>query len=108
MLTADFTAYTYDRRGDSSGTAAPSSVDRETDDLAAVITAAGAQLMLAAHPPAPTRCSRHHAVDLAIAKLAAWKPNFPVDDNRPPLPAGYVTSLRDLIRADAQAPSNTS
>jgi len=41
MLTADFTAYTYDRRGDSSGAAAPSSVDRETDDLAAVITAAG-------------------------------------------------------------------
>jgi hypothetical protein len=41
MLTADFTVYTYDRGGDTSGAAAPSSVDRETDDLAAVITAAG-------------------------------------------------------------------
>jgi pimeloyl-ACP methyl ester carboxylesterase len=100
QLTADFTVYTYDRRGrGESGDTAPYSPDREVDDLEALVaqagdavyvhgTSSGAALALEAAKRIP-----------AIAKVAAYEPPFIVDDTRTPLPDDYLPRLTSLVSA---------
>lgn len=93
-----FTAITYDRRGrGDSGDTPPYSVEREVEDIAALIEAvggtayaygisSGAVLALEAANRLP-----------GIAKLAMYEPPFIIDASRPPLPADYVPRLNALV-----------
>lgn len=106
LLASDFTVFTYDRRGrGDSGDAAQYSVEREIDDLAAIITAAGGSACAYGSSSGGNLTLQAALRGLAITKLAAWEPNLLVDDSRPPLPADYVTHLSGLVssgrRADA-------
>ena len=106
LLASDFTVFTYDRRGrGDSGDAAQYSAEREIDDLAAIITAAGGSACAYGSSSGGNLTLQAARRGLAITKLAAWEPNFLVDDSRPPLPANYVAHLRGLVfsgrRADA-------
>ena len=102
ILELNFTVFNYDRRGrGDSGDARPYAVEREIEDIGAVIEEAGGgpasvfgsssggnlALLAAAH-------------GLPILKLALWEPNFIVDDARPPLPADYVEQINEMVASD--------
>jgi pimeloyl-ACP methyl ester carboxylesterase len=96
-----FTVYTYDRRGrgDSDDTA-PYAVEREVEDLEAVIAAAGGSAHvygISSGAVLALDAARHGA---GIASLALYEPPFIVDDSRPPMPADYMSRLEQLIGAD--------
>jgi pimeloyl-ACP methyl ester carboxylesterase len=100
-LARRFTVYNYDRRGrGDSGDTAPYAVQREVEDIDALIDAAGgsaslyglssgAVLGLEAGSKLPTK----------VRKLALYEPPFIVDDSRPPVPKNYVRRLDELIAA---------
>ena len=101
LLASHFTLYTYDRRGrGDSGDTTPYAVEREVDDIEAVINEAGgsafvygissgAVLALEAASKLPTK----------VKRLALYEPPFIVDKSRPPLPQDYVQHLTDLLSA---------
>lgn len=105
LLTSRFAVYTYDRRGrGESGDVQPYAVEREVEDLAAVIgeaggsafvygTSSGARLALLT-----TERAAQHGIE--VTALALWEPNFVVGADRPPMPADYVERLEELVAAD--------
>src|ERR687884_51221 len=108
LLAEHFTVFNYDRRGrGDSGDTAPYAVEREVDDLDALITAAGGSAFVFGHSSGAALALEAAARGLAITKLALYEPPFIVDDSRPPLPGDYVTQLTELIasgrRGDAVA-----
>jgi pimeloyl-ACP methyl ester carboxylesterase len=108
LLAPHFTVFAYDRRGrGDSGNTAPYEVQREVDDLDALITAAGGSAFVFGHSSGAVLALEAAARGLAITKLALYEPPFIVDDSRPPLPGDYVTQLTKLIasgrRGDAVA-----
>jgi pimeloyl-ACP methyl ester carboxylesterase len=100
LLAPRFTVFAYDRRGrGDSGDTAPYAVEREVDDLDALITAAGGSAFVVGHSSGAALALEAAARGLAITKLALYEPPFIVDDSRPPLPGDYVTQLTELIAA---------
>ena len=101
-LAPHYTVINYDRRGrGDSGDTPPYAVEREVEDIDALIDEAGgtaflyglssgAVLALEAATKLPTK----------VTKLALYEPPFIVDDSRPPLPEDYVQQLNELIAAD--------
>jgi pimeloyl-ACP methyl ester carboxylesterase len=108
LLAPHFTVFAYDRRGrGDSGDTAPYAVEREVDDLDALISEAGGSAFVFGHSSGAALALEAAARGLAITKLALYEPPFIVDDSRPPLPGDYVTQLTELIasgrRGDAVA-----
>lgn len=98
LLAPHFTVHTYDRRGrGSSGNAEKHTVDREVDDLAALIDAVGGAASVYGTSSGGNLALAGAARGLRITRLALWEPNFLVDDSRPQLPADYVDHLRALV-----------
>src|ERR671937_523006 len=101
LLAPHFTVFAYDRRGrGASGDTAPYAVEREVDDLDALISAAGGSAFVFGHSSGAVLALEVAARGLAITKLALYEPPFIVDDSRPPLPRDYVTQLTELIAAE--------
>ena len=98
LLAARFTVFNYDRRGrGDSGDTPPYGVERELEDLDAVIDQAGGTAHVFGSSSGGNLALEAAANGLAIAKLALWEPNFLVDDSRPPLPPDYVQQLTELV-----------
>ncbi len=99
---SQFTSYLYDRRGrgdsgDSADTAT-NAIEREIDDLEAVIDAAGGSALVFGHSSGAVLALRAAAkLGNKITKLALYEPPFIIDDSRSPIPADYVSHLRELI-----------
>jgi pimeloyl-ACP methyl ester carboxylesterase len=95
-----FTTYTYDRRGrgESSDTP-PYAVEREVEDLQALIEAAGGSAFVFGHSSGAVLALHAAAHGLAIRKLALYEPPFVVDESRPPVPQDYLAHLNELIAA---------
>ena len=101
LLAPRFTVYTYDRRGrGESGDTAPYAVEREIEDLAALIAEAGGSACVYGHSSGAVLAVNAAASGLAITRLALYEPPFIVDDSRPPVPPDFVSHLNDLIAAD--------
>ena len=103
-----FTVYAYDRRGrGDSGDTLPYAVEREIEDIHALIEEAGGSAFVFGHSSGAVLSLRAAASGLAIPKLAVYEPPFIVDDSRPPLSEEYVQRLDELIaegrRGDALA-----
>lgn len=100
-VTMPFTVYTYDRRGrGDSGDTAPYAVEREIEDLEAMIDAAGGSAFVFGHSSGAVLALRAAGqLGNKIKKVALYEPPFIIDDSRPPLPADYVPHLRALIAA---------
>ncbi|MGN6484178.1 MAG: alpha/beta fold hydrolase [Thermomicrobiales bacterium] len=103
-----FTVHAYDRRGrEDSGDTAPYAVEREIEDLAAVIAHAGTPAAVLGHSSGAVLALRAAAHGVPMAKLAVYEPPFIVDDGHAPLPDDYVAHLETLIaegkRVDAVA-----
>jgi pimeloyl-ACP methyl ester carboxylesterase len=96
LLGTEFRVYAYDRRGrGESGDTAPYAVEREIEDLAALIADAdaGAPAFVCGFSSGAVLALDAAAAGLPIARLALFEPPFVVDDSRPPGPADYVQRL---------------
>lgn len=101
LLSKDFTVFTYDRRGrGESGDTAPYSVQREIEDLEALVKEAGgsAHVYGISSGAALALEAANHGIE--IGKLALYEAPFVVDGSRPPLPADYSARLDALVAAD--------
>jgi len=97
LLAPHFTVFAYDRRGrGDSGDTPPYAVEREVEDLGALITEAGGSASVFGHSSGAVLALEATALGLAITRLALYEPPFIVDDSRPALPGDYVTQLTEL------------
>jgi pimeloyl-ACP methyl ester carboxylesterase len=95
-----FTVLNYDRRGrGDSGDTAPYSVDREIEDLGALITAAGGSASVFGYSSGATLALKAAASGVPITHLVLYEPPFNTDDTYPPLPPGFARELADLVSA---------
>lgn len=105
LLASDFTVFNYDRRGRGpSGDTAPYAVEREIDDIAAVIGAAGGSALLYGTSSGAVLAFDAVARGLPVTKLAMWEPPFSLDETmRPPLDQveRYEAMLAEGRRGDA-------
>lgn len=100
LLAAELTVIAYDRRGrGDSGDTPPYAVEREVEDLGAVIAAAGGSAFVFGHSSGAVLALEATARGVSVAKLALYEPPFVVDDSRPPLPEDYVARLEGLLAA---------
>jgi pimeloyl-ACP methyl ester carboxylesterase len=96
-----FTTLNVDRRGrGDSGDTPPYAVEREIDDLDAVIRAAGGTAAVFGYSSGATLALKAAARGSAITKLVVYDAPFAVDDDDPRLPAGFADELVRLIAAD--------
>ena len=98
VLAENHTVYTYDRRGrGESGNTAPYAVDREIEDVAAVIEAAGGTAYAYGISSGGVLALRAALALPSITKVAVYEPPFIVDDKRPPLPDDYVEQVETAV-----------
>jgi pimeloyl-ACP methyl ester carboxylesterase len=101
ILAERFTVLNYDRRGrGDSGDTAPYAVERELEDLAALIGEATGSAFLYGSSSGGNLALAAALRGLPVTKLALWEPDILVDDSRPPLPRDYVKQLQDRAAAD--------
>ncbi|HEX6674641.1 MAG TPA: alpha/beta hydrolase [Actinomycetes bacterium] len=100
LLAERFTVLNYDRRGrGESGDTLPYAVDREFEDLAAVIGAAGGSAALVGFSGTGNIALEAAARGLPVTRLALWEPPFVVDDSRPPVPKDWGQRVEELVAA---------
>jgi hypothetical protein len=100
LLAQHFTVFNYDRRGrGDSGDTAPYAVEREVEDLEAVINAAGGSASVYGTSSGAALAFEAAASGLAITKLAIWEPPFIIDDSRPRPPADQAAHYNELVAA---------
>jgi len=99
VLATDLRAITYDRRGrGDSGDTPPYAVEREIEDLAAVIDAAGGRAFVYGHSSGAALALAAAAAGVPITRLVVFEPPFAVGD-RPAGPVDLVEELRTLLDA---------
>ena len=105
----DFTVYAYDRRGrGESGDTAPYSVDKEIDDLAAVIDAAGGQAaLLGLSSGGVLALDAAHRLD-TVTRVAVYECPFIVDDTHAPRPDSLIADMDALIEQGKHGAAVTS
>jgi alpha-beta hydrolase superfamily lysophospholipase len=100
LLAQHFTVFNYDRRGRGpSGDTAPYAVEREVEDIDAVITAAGGSACLYGSSSGAALALEATASGLAITKLALWEPPYILDDSRPRPPADTASTYTEMVSA---------
>lgn len=96
VLAPHFTVVTYDRRGrGSSGDTAPYAVEREVEDLDAVVKAIGGSAGAYGVSSGGTLALEAAAAGSAISKIAAFEMPYDFGEG-PQLPAEYLPRLREL------------
>lgn len=96
LLADEFLVINYDRRGrGESGDTSPYAVEREFEDLAAIIEQAGGGRPATVFGWSSGALLALNAVQagVEVARLALFEPPVVVDGARPPLPADYVERL---------------
>jgi pimeloyl-ACP methyl ester carboxylesterase len=95
LLAQHFSVINYDRRGrGDSGDSQPYSVEREVEDIQALIDeAGGAASLFGLSSGAVLALEAASSFPDKVKKLALYEPPFLVDDSRPPVPDDYVAQL---------------
>lgn len=107
-LAGDFAAYSYDRRGrGDSGDTAPYAVDREVEDIDALIAHAGGSAALFGHSSGAILALTAAAQGSAVTKLAVYEPPYRVGDLRQEPGPDLAGRLRGLIAADKRSDAVT-
>ncbi|MEO5939595.1 MAG: alpha/beta fold hydrolase, partial [Candidatus Limnocylindrales bacterium] len=97
-LQADFTVYNYDRRGrGDSGDTAPYAVEREIEDIAAVIALARGHAHLYGSSSGAGLALEAAASGAAVDRLVLWEPPYNLDPAGRP-PADSVEQLDRMVR----------
>jgi pimeloyl-ACP methyl ester carboxylesterase len=104
LLAERFTVINYDRRGrgDSTDTA-PYSVEREIEDLEALIEEAGGSAHVFGISSGAALAIEAANRGLPIEKLALYEAPFVVDDSRAPKPDDYLQRLENMIATDRRS-----
>ena len=98
LLAERFTVINYDRRGrGDSGDTAPYSVEREIEDIEALIGAAGGSAHVFGISSGAALAVEAANHGLGMEKLALYEAPFVVDDSRPPVPNDYLERLEGLV-----------
>jgi len=96
-LAPSFTVYAYDRRGRGDSTDTPPyAVEREVEDIQALVEDAGGSAFAFGHSSGGVLALEAAARTLGITRLALYEPPFIVDASRPPLPDDSIERLTDL------------
>ena len=101
LLAEHFMVYNIDRRGHGeSGFTAPYAVEREAEDLDALITEAGGSAFVYGTSGPGVLCMEAAARGLSpkMKKLAVWEPPYILEDSRPPILQDYKEQLAQLLR----------
>ncbi|HZA89330.1 MAG TPA: alpha/beta hydrolase [Solirubrobacterales bacterium] len=97
LLAPRLTVYNYDRRGrGDSGDTAPYAVEREVEDLEALIAEAGGSAFVFGMSSGGV-LALEAARRLPITRLAVYDPPFMVDDSGPRPPADHQAQLTELV-----------
>jgi alpha-beta hydrolase superfamily lysophospholipase len=95
-LASDFTVFNYDRRGrGDSGDTLPYAIDREVEDIEAVIEAAGGSAFLWGSSSGAV-LALIAAESVPVTKLALWEPPF-IPDDLPPPPEDQVSQYETMV-----------
>src|SRR5829696_9175256 len=104
LLAGHFTAINYDRRGRGDSGDAPSyAIEREIEDLTAVIEAVGGRASVLGFSSGAVLAARAAAAGAPIDQLALYEPPFLVDDSRTPPAADFLPRLEALLAADRRS-----
>ncbi|HEV8621945.1 MAG TPA: alpha/beta hydrolase [Actinomycetota bacterium] len=96
-LASDFTVFNYDRRGrGDSGDTLPYAIEREVEDIEAVIGAAGGSACLWGSSSGAVLALIAAESGVPVAKLALWEPPF-VPEGVPRPPEDQVTQYETMI-----------
>ncbi len=105
LLASDFTVFNYDRRGRGpSGDTPPYAVEREVEDIDAVIGATGGSAFLYGTSSGAALALETAASGVPVTKLALWEPPYILhDEQKPPLDQveQYDKMLAEGRRGDA-------
>jgi len=100
-LSSRFTVFTYDRRGrGESGDRAPYGVEREIDDLKAVIDVAGGSACVYGISSGGALALEAASRLSSISRLALYELPYVVDDTRTPIPANWAGHLAEMAATD--------
>ena len=98
LLAADFSVLNYDRRGrGDSGDTQPYAIEREIEDLDALVTEAGGAAAAFGNSSGAILALHAAAAEVPLTKLALWEPPFFVDPDAPRRQADYVAELTRLL-----------
>ncbi|MFC3451329.1 alpha/beta fold hydrolase [Amycolatopsis speibonae] len=100
LLSEDFTVYNYDRRGrgnsEDNGGLSGYTVDREVEDLAAVLAAAGPEAAIFANCTGGLIAMQAAAKGVPMGKMALYEPTYGGHQ----LPESYMDDLERMVAAD--------
>jgi pimeloyl-ACP methyl ester carboxylesterase len=104
LLATEFAVINYDRRGrGDSGDTFPFAVEREIEDIAALIEAVGGSASLWGWSSGAVLGLRAASAGLDVDRVALYEPPFLVDDSRPPPQADFSDRLDDLLTAERRS-----
>ena len=101
-LAEEFTVINYDRRGRGDSTdAQPYAVEREVEDIDALIEATGGSAFLfGSSSGAVLALEAASKLSAKVRKQILYEPPFIVDDSRPAMPADFVEQVKELLAKD--------
>lgn len=108
LLRPHFTVFTFDRRGRGESTdTAPYSVEREVEDIAALIQEAGGSAYVFGTSSGAALALEAAARVNSIKKVAMYEAPFFFDEGHPPRPDEYLAKMTTLIAADRRRGAQT-
>ncbi len=106
VLARDFTVINYDRRGrGDSEDAGAYEVDREVEDLQAVVESAGGEAFVFGQSSGAVLALHAAARSPQITRLALYEAPFVVDDTRAPTGPEFHQTLTDLLARGKRGPA---
>jgi pimeloyl-ACP methyl ester carboxylesterase len=105
LLAPTYTVITYDRRGrGGSGDTQPYAVEREVEDIEALIDAnGGSAFLFGSSSGAVLALEAAGRLSGKVRKAALFEPPFIVDNSRPPVPADFVKKVTELVSEGKRA-----
>jgi pimeloyl-ACP methyl ester carboxylesterase len=104
LLTPHFTVFTYDRRGrGDSGDTKPYAVEREVEDIDALLQVAGGSAFVYGISSGAALALEAAARLEGIRKLALYEAPFIVDNSRPPQPSDLLDRMSGLVAANRRS-----
>ncbi|HEV2580359.1 MAG TPA: alpha/beta hydrolase, partial [Ktedonobacteraceae bacterium] len=98
QLSEHFTVFNYDRRGrGASGDSTPYAIEREIEDLAALLDEAGGSSSVFGYSSGAILILKAAASGLALSRLALYEPPFLLDDGFPQRAQEISVRLTELV-----------
>jgi pimeloyl-ACP methyl ester carboxylesterase len=107
-LAADFTVFTYDRRGRGESPNAEFTTTREVEDIEALVKEAGGTTYLFGASSGAVLALEAANAGVAATKLAMYEPPLIVDDQHAPAPESVLTEMRQLVSDDRRGDAVTT